>query len=334
MPIDLFQSEKGDELYQQLKTNNVTWHKWAREYWNNVYNYYNGYLDKDFCKKFPYETLSCLWELKCVSYLDGICRGKLESIAKGKITLPDFKWLLNGKSYYIEATSANKGSSDKYPYLNTPLSQSISLLARDGTKGHREYRERLTAAFREKAECKYDPTSCDLTICNHASKKGYKDSIEGNGYIIAISMAKIDFMNQPQNWQVDVSCFFPCSPYLTLAVEPSGKVYDAYHSYNPSFNKGLDESKKINVDIFANEKYSHVSAVLISRCWEVLFPNLSHYVPYLNFGVNDNDFILIHNPFASVPIEVGVLPVKRELIAEQKDGKFIIETIGTKDSVT
>jgi hypothetical protein len=39
--------------------------------------------------------------------------------------------------------------------------------------------------------------------------------------------------------------------------------------------------------------------------------------------------MLIHNPFASVPLDVGTLPVEREFVTTHKDGEFIIQPIGS-----
>ena len=324
--INLFASEKGDELYKQVRADNTIWHKLAREYFNKIYNQYKMFLDEKFIQQFPYDFLSCLWELKLLVYLNSIKQGEITSISKRKVSIPDFKWIIDGITYYIEATCASSGSIENYPYLNTKLQ--TTPLVRDCTIGYSEYRERLTASFREKANCKFDPISCDGNICKHKQNPGYKESIGNDGYIIAISMAKIDFINQPFNWRVDLSCFFPCSPYITIDINQAGQAQDTYHAYIPSFAKGSNQDKSINVDIFANDKYSHVSAVIISHIWQVLFPDLSKYDLLLNYGLHENDFILIHNPFASVPLNVGVLPVERELVATHKDSEFTIHTIG------
>lgn len=330
--IDLFQIEKGDELYMQFKHDSVIWHRSARDYWNQLYNKYKQYLDDNFPTKFPNEFLRSLWELKLISYLYSLKRGSFEEIIKGKVESPDFKWRADKRSYYIEAICPKKGSIKNYPYLNTQLSNVP--IARDGTSGHREYRERLTGAFRQKAVCKYDPTLCDPAICNHGQHgRGYKDVIGENGYIIAISMADIDFINQPLNWRVDLSCFFPCSPYLTMDIDRSANIHDTYHSYSPSFVKGSYKDKEkissISVDIFGNNKYAHVSAVIVSHFWQVLFPKLNQHERFLNFGISDNDFMLIHNPFALYPLDHGLLPVERELVATHHEDSFTIASISS-----
>lgn len=140
-------------------------------------------------------------------------------------------------------------------------------------------------------------------------------------------MAKINFYNLPFNWRVDLSCFFPCSPYSTMLINNTGQVQDTFHEYNPSFVKSTNHDASISVDIFSNEKFSHVSAVLISYSWQALFPDLSEYNQLLRSGFSDNDFILIHNPFTSVPLKEGILPVQSEFVATHQDGKFMINRV-------
>ena len=324
--IDLFQEPNGGVLYNQIKNDEIPWHSLARNHWNEIYDKYSQYLDLNFVSKLPHEFINCLWELKLINYLGHLTHGNLAQISKGDITIPDFKWMINNKHYYIEATCASKGLPENYPYLNKPLSQVPS--AHDGTVGHREYRERITGAFREKAVCKYDPNLCDLSVCKHKHKNGYKENIKDSGFIIAISMADIDFYNQPMNWRVDLSCFFPCSPYTTINITKDGNIHDTYHDYQPLFNKGDKETSPISVSIFDSPKYSHVSAVLISHCWQVLFPNLAKHELTLNFNATDNDFMLIHNPFAAYKLEPYSLPVHRELVAKHEESTFTINTLG------
>lgn len=328
LEVDLFASKKGNELYNYLKKDNISWHPLARKHINSVYNKYKKLLDDKFITQFPNDLLSCLWELKLLEYFQHQKQGEIVLTQKGKIPLPDYKWIIGGKTYYIEAICTSPGLLESYPYLNSELSSSN--LVRDSSIGHHEYRERLAGAFREKASCKYDPYACDPNICKHIQKVGYKEVIGDDGYIIAVSMAKIHFFNQPNNWRVDLSCFYPCSPYTTLDIDRSGKVHDTYHAYIPSITKSSKQDALINVDIFANEKYSHVSAVLISHAWQVLFPDLSKYERSLIFGPCDNDFMLIHNPFALVPLKEGIIPVERELIATHQGTQFIISTVSPK----
>jgi len=325
MTVNLFASSMGHSLYNQLRRDDVIWHKTARDFLNEQYNQNKKLLDEGFPKKFPAEFLRCLWELKLLRYLTSIKQGNLLLSTKDKIKLPDFKWIINEKTYYFEAISPTKGSTKNYPYLNTQLSGMPP--TRDGTIGHREYRERITGAFREKAVCNYNPYVCDMNACNHNHRTGYKTHIEGNGYIIAISMADIDFMNQPMNWRVDLSCFFPISPYMTMDINRAGSIQDIYHSFCPSFNKGNKKESPINVDIFGSAEYSHVSAVIISRHWPVLFPKLSQHEPVLSFDSSDNDFMLIHNPYAIHKLPPKTLPVESEFIAGINGDTWTIQNV-------
>lgn len=339
--IDLFLLDEGEELYKRLKkdndggngiNNSYAWHKNARERINDAFNRHAQHLDKKFITQFRQDLFSCLWELKLIEYLSHLKEGTVEEIStKGKVSIPDFKWSVGDDIYYIEATCADSGQVSSYPYLNEKLNLSSVPLVRDSSDGHQEYRERLIGSFRHKALCKYNPLACDENICKHKEKSGYKNAMGNSGYIIAISMAKINFYNQPFNWRVDLSCFFPCSSYATMLLTNTGQVQDIFHEYNPAFVKQTNPNASISVDIFSNENYSHVSAVLISYGWPVLFPDLSkdlsEYDPLLHFGPTDNDFILIHNPFAAVPLKERILPVQMEFQATHRDGKYTIQRV-------
>ena len=48
--IDLFSSEHGDEFYKHIKTENILWHKLARNYFNKIYNQYRVFFDEKFAR--------------------------------------------------------------------------------------------------------------------------------------------------------------------------------------------------------------------------------------------------------------------------------------------
>ncbi len=238
--VNLFEVEYGDDCYQHFRSDSLEWHKHAREAWNNQYLNFYRKLDFDFNKKFPKEFISSLWELK-IANLNNQNNIKISDRRKNDVSSPDFYTQINNKNFYIECICAGKGEITTYPYMNFKPSSIVQ--TRDATVGYREYRERIISAFRWKAQCKYDPTRCDLTICNHSHKNGYKNVIAGTGFIIAISLAKIDLINQPMNWHVDLSCFFPCSPYKTIEFDMDKKIHNSYHLYQDSFEKGSNNNK-------------------------------------------------------------------------------------------
>lgn len=141
-------------------------------------------------------------------------------------------------------------------------------------------------------------------------------------------MSDVDFFNQAMNWRIDLSCFFPISPYMTMDIDQSGSVQDTYHAFSPSFAKGNKKGSTINVNIFSTNEFSHVSAVIISRNWPALFPKLPRH-QLLNYDAHGNDFMLIHNPFAAKKLQLCALPVERELIAEVNGDTWTIQTISS-----
>lgn len=112
---------------------------------------------------------------------------------------------------------------------------------------------------------------------------------------------------------------------MTMQIDTSGNVHDIYHEYQPVFNK--KNKSEINIEVFSNETYSHVRAVLISRFEQVLFPNLSHHNRIFYFDEVGNGFILIHNRFADFKLETGALPVRKEFIAEFKENRCFVRDV-------
>lgn len=230
--------------------------------------------------------------------------------------MPDFSFTVDEKKFHLEAVANAKGLPKNYPYLNAKLPE-IYGIARDARPGTQEYRERISSAFKYKAACRYDPLGCNLSICTHTTKSGYKPQIGNHGFIVAISTAGIDFYNQPNDFNVDLSCFFARSPYQTIEFKrnngPQSEITQVYHEHQPNIIKVKEDKEvSIKVDWFLDPDYAHVSAVLISHTWMVFLPEIEKHG--LGFWPKEcrNDFILIHNPLASHPLPSGILQVSKE----------------------
>lgn len=311
----LFAEKGSDDFYMQVKEETQDWHKPAKTYWQQLYEKHSTFLDNDYTEKFPKECFSRLWELTQVDFIaQHQERGSKLIQMHGKTSKPDFAFNLHGESkFYLEAVSASPGS---VPELNIPL-EDVSGFARSTPIV--ENMARLCAAIREKAHTKYyGEKTC-----------GYKCYIEENsGLIISVSMAKIPFHNQANNFYVDLSCIFGMSP-MKFPLIPDLKggytMGNPYHDHQPTFNK---TSKKqaakpspIKTDYFSNDEYNHVSAILLPHTGLTFFPDIENYVDYCNWKNCRNDYTLIHNPFAKVPLPTGFFNVVREVTATvTKDG--------------
>lgn len=318
---DLFAIDSSNEFYTCLQNNSRMNVQLSREYWNTVYKKYNSFLDKDFYKEFPSKCINRLWELALIDFLGSLNNKNVKLLENkpGKSSKPDFCFKHNNQKFYLEAICPEPGSSEKYPFLNAPLEIGK---VRDFASCYQEYEERLLGAFKAKARCKYDPSQCDPSQCNHSFKGGYKSQIGNDGFIIAISMADIPWHNQHLRPEVDIGCFFSFSPFKNLVTRElkSGEreIKESYYSYQMCFSKEANNSE-IKKDCFSTKEYEHVSGVLISQKNFLLSEN------DIKQGIYNNDFMLIHNPFAKPEIRLapGLFPVSMEITA-LLDGEEIV----------
>ena len=311
---DLFAEKGTDDFYMQIKEENQDWHVAAKAYWQQLYEKHNLFLDKDYAVKFPNECFSRLWELAQVDFISQHqdLGAKLINMT-GKASKPDFCFNINDKTkFYLEAISASPGSA---PELNIAL-EKVSGIARPTPIS--ENMERLCGAIREKANIKYyGEKTC-----------GYRCYMEENsGLIISVSLAKIAPHNQTNNFHNDLRCIFGISP-MKFPLIPSQndgyKMGNPYHDYQPSFKKTIGKNQDktpipIKNDYFSDDEYSHISAILISHTGLTFFPDIEKYVNYCNWRNCRNDYTLIHNQFAKVPLPIGLFKVAREVTSMLTD---------------
>lgn len=216
-----------------------------------------------------------------------------------------------GHQFYVEATCASPGIVDNYPNINATMKE-IEFKVRPIPIS--EYKERLTGAIKTKLD-KYNSS--------------YKNNIEENtGFIIAISMAKIDFFNQPHLPNVDISCVFPCSENMTIPIYPDLKsnehIGEPYHEYKENFKKRNSvDDVEIYTDYFSSNDYSYISAILISHDGHAFFPDADKH-GIIRWGKCRNDFFLIRNPFADIPLPDNLFSVYRETTTKIEDDRFEI----------
>ena len=215
---------------------------------------------------------------------------------------PDFCFETNGCRYYLEADAPDAGNARE---LKVSLDE-INGKARQTPIV--SYKERICSALDIKGNIKY----------YDGATPGYISHMGDNaGLIIAISMAKIPFFNQPLDYRVDLSCIFSLSPMKIPIIREDDKHFLGfpYYDHAPAFVK-LKTDSLIKTDYFTNDNFSHISAVLISHSGWVFFPDIDQYDLPVSWGKCRNDYILIHNPFAKVPLPRGLFPVYREVFPE------------------
>ncbi len=301
--VKLFENDGTDEIYMHIKIGTEKWHEPAQQYWQAQYEQYQRYLDSKFVKEIGMDFLSQIWELTLASYIDqqlgnesGLVNHKIKDVS-----CPDFCFEIDGQKFYLEATTPKTGNCED---LNVTFEE-IRGIARKTPVA--SYKERLCSAIREKGENAY---------YGNDKKSGYKDHMEENdGFIVAISMAKIPFFNQPIDYQVDLSCIFGLSSRKVPVIrDQTGQQYMGaiYYDQELSFPKQAS-GKPIDTYYFVDDKYSHISAILISHSGWVFFPDADKYGTPLRWEECRNDYILVHNPFAKTPLPTGYFSVYREI---------------------
>jgi len=293
----------------------------ARKYWQSLLDNYHEDLDSNFCSAFSVDPFSRLWELTLVHYLRTTAGDKITFLSTPKVknakSAPDFCFEYKGKRFFVEAICPDAGEKEFFPMLNRTFADiNGKCIKGDPAK---EIMSRITSAIRDKNE-KYESYLKAGSIS------------EKDGYIIAISMAKIPFYNQSRMPDVAAKCLFPLSNPTIPVIRDSDNELKmgaiSYH-YQQTFNKGSkkksDGSPELLLkDYFINRDYKHISAVLFSTAW------MSFYPPAGYWGTDvQNDFELIHNPLAltAVALDRDVLPVHKEIYGEVSEDSFTLHNL-------
>ncbi|HAT1771516.1 hypothetical protein ACTOV9_00690 [Legionella pneumophila] len=313
----LFEFDSFDEIYMQIKNESALWHAPAKKHWQIQFEEYHQYLDADFLKEFQLHFFSRIWELTLISYISQQL-GKNDGLIKNKVKnkrYPDFCFKIDNQKFYLEAHAPSSGLSIE---LNASF-EDIAGKARNVPIA--SYKERLCSSIREKG---------DILYYGKDGKSAYKDQIGvDSGFVIAVSMAKIPFFNQPIDYYVDLSCILGLSPRkIPILRDKDGNHFigSIYHDKELSFQKSGTASP-ITTNYFSDDTYGHISAILISHSSWSFFPDADQYGIPLHWEKCRNDYILVHNPFAKIPLPSEYLSVyreitSREVLSLQQSNKF------------
>jgi hypothetical protein len=280
---DLFKHNISSSVfYSDIRNETQVWHKEAKTYWNDLFSKYRCYLDTKFIGQMSCDPIACLWELTLLNYFDSQTNMVLLQIpGKKKNIAPEYCVSYGNTPFYVEATSPDVGSSG----LAIPFRKFIEASKVDADEYMQQYRTRIINSFSDKA-------------------KKYKKFIDekGGSLVIAITMAKVPLLLRvihKHQYIIELSCFFNLSPY--------GGLEEFIYKDNA-------KNVKIETNLFETDKYSYVSAVLISYSDIVFFPDREEYGCSLQLGSCKNDFLLVHNPRAPEEIRLpyGILPIATE----------------------
>jgi len=303
-PEPLFLAENGSTWYLEKKGAQDVQSLAEKAYWNSLYIKHANFLDDDFIIKFPEDPMARLWELTLCNFLDSHKPAGLEMVRlTGMESKPDFCFSLDGKKFFLEATTSSPGSR---PELNASLI--VKQKTEHGTLYEaksiciHEYNESFCSAIREKGITKYN-SGYKKYMLNHSDACYY-------GFIIGVSTIKIPFYNHPRNIQNELGCLWGLGDTHYL-VDPATKTMAGpFIPLQKDFKK---QSNKQNSTISKNffEENRHISAVLVSYEEVSFFPDADQHIP-INWKNVKNEFCLIHNPFANVPLPRSILSVYKE----------------------
>lgn len=275
MSMDLFNKEEASsQVYNNVRSADVDMMVRAKKCCLSMWETFQPFADVHFVKEIQRDFNARFWEMDLTCTLIELGYD-VECPKPG----PDVK--IEGNTW-IEAICPSGGqesSPDKVPEIVTGIAQSIK---------SEPISLRFTSAISEKHR-KYLDYIKDGVI---SDSEPYIIAINGN----QIPNARLDFP-LPRIVRAVLSIG---SEYITFDRESFEVVGGGYH-HQASISKS--NGAEISTDIFLNEKYQGISAILYSCVDLCNRPKKS-----------GQDYILIHNPLAKNPVKEGLLGVGREVI--------------------
>jgi len=279
-----------DDVFQTLKDpGDDAQLRAARQFCEDMWSTYSRDADQNFLADAPIWFQPRFWEMYLTCSLRNLTRMEvaISCLKPG----PDVLLEAYGRKIWIEAICATNGRArDSVP----PPSHSKATPAPDD-----QLILRHTSAVREK----------------HRKFVDYRKTLvsSDDATVIAVNTGELHHRFATSYPPRMVRALFPIGePFLNVA-RSSGKVIDSGYLYRPHVLK--KNNTPVPTDGFLTEDWKDVSAVLCSNT-----------IPFLAPGAYGADFILVHNPRARIPIEPGVIPVRREFAL---DGDSLIDRPGT-----
>ncbi len=251
----------------------------------SLWRKFNIYADNHFLSQIKRNFYNRYWEMYLtVTILEW--GYTIESNSEG----PDVLIKNKMNKIWIEAvTSGNGDTKDSVPKVKMNITQVIP-------------EEQMILRLRNSIEEK-----------SKVYKKYIKDLIieDKEPFVIALNGAKLNFMTDD-----DI-------PYILKALLPIGNYYSNFKNETLSIGFRDKIVKKngaeISTNIFFDDKYKHISAILYS--------NVNAYDFDKDLG---SDFILIHNPKAINPLPIDILKKGKIITIDMNKENNTFEVIGLK----
>jgi len=134
---------------------------------------------------------------------------------------------------------------------------------------------------------------------------------EGDSYVVAINACRIPFAVAEDNPPRILKAVLPIGcQQITVDLATGESKADTFVPRNLI---GKNQGEGVNTDLFLSEDHRALSAVLYSRANALNGPQ--------TLG---QDFILVHNPRATAPLQLGLIPVGVEMTIDILESGFKI----------
>lgn len=256
-----------------------------RRYIDACYLRFSPYADNHFTNEFPLKDKfhSRIWEMILANVLLD-CGYQISALPKGKG--PDFK-ISGDQTIFIEATAPNSTDHLQQNYEQSKYGASIP---------EDEIILQFTSAIKTKWE-KYQKDRAENVI-------GTDDC-----YVLAISGAKLHFCGPTIDLPWILKPLFGLkNPGLKIEIDTNYKEQTYVHQLI-RLKEQSENKAPIEFDLFLSDKRAGISAIIFSAA------DIKNRPEFFG-GKPGDDFILVHNPFATNPLPRNFLGRGQEWAVE------------------
>lgn len=239
-----------------------------KEYIERLWDWYRPLADSHFTSDAKKHFYERFWEMYCAKGFSNASLGLTAVNGKG----PDFFAELSGLRICVEANVPGPGSSaDSVPDITPGIAQDSP---------EREIILRLRSGLEDK-----------LKQWKTWRKSGTVTEVDA--FIVAFNSRRMHIALPNFSMPYIVKTVFPLGG-LTTVWDTNDKEGDSFYAERSTLSKA--SGSEVRTDVFLSQEYAEVSAVLYSR------------VDCFNKPEREGqDFILVHNPLATVKVPRGFL---------------------------
>jgi len=281
--INLFDNSKdSNKEFKVMSDINNEMGQEAKDFLLKLWKNYESYADKHFLSEIKSNGKfeDRFWEM----HLGNVLLEKGYTISSENEG-PDFKIKLDNQIVWIEAVTSSNGQSDKQDSLiSLDDSEDAFHICDD------KIALRLRAAIEEKSK----------KIKKYLEKETITES---EPIIIAINTSKINVILANEFIEYSEMIFFAKS-INSFIKNKEDKIVPLKKDIITKNN-----GSTVSSNIFLDNKYEHISAVLFSKC---------NYTDYNKKELN-NDYLLVCNPFAKNKLPKEILDISKKVLFHKSD---------------